>query len=158
MSNPRFNGWSYYGTGRMPSAPTPAAPSARTTARTALIEVRVPKDCRVLDVECQFDTIAGGAATATAFIFRDAAGDILFLAGAAVTITTGTATATDGGSVHPVDRDHHETPDSVVAARPTATTTAGNDLPANEYASLYVGVALNAGTANLNRLAVNWRA
>lgn len=156
-----FNGWSYYGT----AVVITALPQGLSAARR-LINVRVPKDCNIESIEAAMDSMAGGALTAIIAIFRDAAGDIALVGdgptGATQTITTGTATATDGTAVWTVDKDHHQNADSIVdetqlAAENYAVQGGATQLPSVQYADLWVAIRLNVGTANLNRLTVNWR-
>ena len=117
-------------------------------------------------IEANMDTLAGGAASGIVAVWRDAAGDIALVgdrtAAATQPITLGTATVTDGTCSWKVDKDHHENADSTVnetmlAVENYDAQTAGVQLPTVQYADLWVSIALNAGTANLNRLTVNWR-
>lgn len=156
-----YDGWNYFGT----AAVVTALPQALSTTRQ-LINVRIPKDALVESVEASMDTLAGGASAAVLAIFRDAAGDIPHVgdgpSSATQDITTGTTTATDGGCRWPVGVDHHENADSSVnetmlAEENLLAQTVGPNLPTTQYADLWVSVQLNAGTANLNRLTVNWR-
>ena len=161
MSN-SYEGWTYYEAAIVVTA----YPVALTAVR-ALVNVRVPKDCNIESIEAAVATIAGGATTATVAVFRDAAGDVALVgdgpSGATQTITTGTTTATDGTAVWAVDKDHHQNADSTVDETMIAQAnydaqTTGPQLPSVMYADLWVAIRLNVGTANLNRLTVNWRA
>ena len=157
-----FAGWTYFGT----AAVVTALPAGLSTTRR-LVNVRIPKDANVESVEAVMDTLAGGANAAVLAIFRDAVGDVALVgdgpSGATQDITTGTTTATDGTCSWPVDKDHHEVPtnssvnETINAEENYAAGTTGPNLPTTQYADLWVSIQLNAGTANLNQLTVNWR-
>lgn len=156
-----YNGWTYFCAATVVTALPVAVGNVRT-----LFHIQIPKDCNVSDVDIVFDTIAGGATQATLAIWRDSDGDRPFVgdrpAAATQTITTGTATATEGGCSWLVDKDHHASGDSSVGdtllteANYLAGTT-GPSLPTVQYADLWVSVQLDAGTARVVGLNVNWR-
>lgn len=156
----RYEGWQHF------AAATPVDPSATTwgdgaasepidatIAAEDLIPIRVPSHCNIESVEVHLNTIAGGATSITVGIWRDLNGNIVFVSdrptAATQTISTGITTATQGGASWKVDKDHHPTADSV--------NTRDDNQPGNQYTTLYVGFYLNAGSANVDRVVVNWR-
>lgn len=144
MGAREFDGWSSFGAGDLVTT----LPVVLDAITRDLINVRVPENSRVRSIEARVNTIAGGATTVTMNIFRDSGGDDLFYAGGAQTLVTGTTTATDGGTTWAVDRDHHPGTGSSVAAR--------TGWPQNRYVNLWVSLILNAGTANLEAIVINW--
>lgn len=168
MSMPRFDGWSYYGPAVVvTSLPTGVAAITASRATTADIVIRVPRDCQIESIEAYLTDLAGGPATATISVWRDAARNRALIgdgpAAATQTITLGTTTATDGSVVWSVFKDHHPLEGVSVLGTTAYSETGlagatGPQLPAVEFAELHVHIVLNAGTARLVGLMVNWRA
>lgn len=138
-----YDGFNAYGTGTIVTA----VPVALSATR-ALVNVRIPMDAKLESVEARLNTIAGGPATAVLTGWRDSAGDELFFEAFTSTIALGT-TAGRGGVAWAPARDHH--PDA------SSTTAARTGWPGERYVDLWLGIALNAGTANLAALVVNWK-
>lgn len=167
MSSPQYDGWSKYGIGQVQDT-LPVALAAGKSVNN-LVQVRLPEHCQIASVEAHFDTIAGGATTATLSIWRDSTGDVAFVTGtptaATQTIETGITTATDGTVAWSVFRDHHSEPGgtgaftgSTTALSTLVNATASQPLTGARYVDLWFHINLNAGTANLNALFVDWRA
>jgi hypothetical protein len=102
---------------------------------------------------------AGTPTTATVAVFRDSGGDVPCIgdgpSAATQTLTVGTATTTDKGVIWSVGRD-------VFAIEDFSTLSASDLNPGitaeSKTQNLWVGLKVNAGTATLDRLVVNWRA
>ena len=148
-----FDGWQHSGLATVVTT----LPVALSTTR-ALVNIRVPLECRIVQVEADYDTIAGGAASGILTIWRDALGERIFFNAGTQTILIGTVVPATGrgGNSWVIGWDHLPDPTS-----PSVTVTgsaASTDIPSRLYADLRLAFALNVGTANLNRLAVTWRA
>ncbi|MDI7267645.1 MAG: hypothetical protein QME96_06595 [Myxococcota bacterium] len=156
----RYAGWQHF------AAATPTRPTAATWGDGAaaeaidaglapedLVPIDVPSHCNVESVEVHLNTIAGGPTTITVGIWRDAAGDVVFVSdrptAATQDIRLGLTTAAQGGAVWKIDKDHHPTANSV--------NDDNDEMPGNQTTRLFVGFYLNVGTANVDRIVVNWR-
>jgi len=148
MSN-AYAGWSYMGTGSVITS----LPATVNTSRD-LFEVRVPAPCHLESVEVQVASISSAASLKLA-IFRDAAGDEPVVGdgptGATQTLTTGTTTGADGGSIWLVEKDVNALAVGSVTGAPTFPTAV------NLEQSLWVGLLTDAGSVSVTRLIVNWR-
>tara|TARA_R110002012_G_scaffold18824_5_gene68778 strand:+ start:22160 stop:22528 length:369 start_codon:yes stop_codon:yes gene_type:complete len=119
--------------------------------------VRVPLIAHLESAEVHLSS-AGGAASATLAVFRDAAGDLPCVgdgtSAATQTLTVGTTTATDKGAVWLIQRD-------VITVEGVSTLSAADLSPGltalSKTQNLWVGIKLNASTATLDRLVLNWR-
>tara|TARA_R100000426_G_scaffold44336_2_gene33692 strand:+ start:1005 stop:1466 length:462 start_codon:yes stop_codon:yes gene_type:complete len=153
MSNARFGGWSNAG---IAAVVTETLPTVGTTR--SLVQIRLPVRSRIDSIEAHFSS-AGISTTATAAVFRDASGDVPCIgdgpSAATQTLTVGTTTSTDKGVIWSVERDifavdgFSTLSDSILNPGLTAEPKTQN---------LWVGLKVDAGTAVLDRLVVNWRA
>ncbi len=152
MANPRYNGFSNVGTATVVTSPLPSLSSTRQ-----LIQVRVPMIAHLESAEVHLSS-AGGAASATLAIFRDSAGDLPCVgdgtSAATQTLTAGTTTAADKGAVWLIQRD-------VISLDGVSTLSDADLSPGitalSKTQNLWVGIKLNASTATLDRLVLNWR-
>tara|TARA_R100000388_G_scaffold94611_1_gene82412 strand:- start:595 stop:1062 length:468 start_codon:yes stop_codon:yes gene_type:complete len=152
MANPRYGGFSNVGTATIITDPLPSLSTTRQ-----LIQVRVPTTAHLESAEIHLSS-AGAATSATLAIFRDAPGDLPCVgdgtSAATQTLTVGTTTATDKGAVWLIQRD-------VVAIQGLSTFSDADLAPTitarAQTQNLWVGLKLNAGTATLDRLILNWR-
>jgi hypothetical protein len=104
----------------------------------------VPKNCYLESAEIVLDTVGGGATSVLLSVWRDSTGTAMLVGESTVPIVPGGPVASGGAEVS-IGKDHHFiTGLSVVNA---ADSTACN---------LWLGVALNVGTANA-KLILNWR-
>lgn len=153
MSNPRFGGWSHAGTAAVVTDPLPTLGTSRQ-----LVQIRVPVMAHIESIEAHVSS-AGTPTTATVAVFRDSGGDVPCIgdgpSAATQTLTVGTATTTDKGVIWSVGRD-------VFAIEDFSTLSASDLNPGitaeSKTQNLWVGLKVNAGTATLDRLVVNWRA
>lgn len=168
----RYEGWNFFGPAQPATSELAAAnqtwgeagvayETIDTTLETAdLVRVEIPANCTIESIEVHMNTIAGGATQVTMVAFRDANGDSMFLsdmpAGATQRIRVGLTTATQGGAAWLVNKDHHP---AVFSQANIATLTADASNPGgNQTAALWLGFYLDAGTARVDRVLVNWRA
>jgi hypothetical protein len=88
---------------------------------------------RLGTLNIRFNTIAGGATSATMRLTRDLAGDDIVFGDTTATISTGVTTAASGNVTFKIDSLYGNTDDN-----------------------LYCFWKLDAGTANVDQLVVNW--
>lgn len=108
-----------------------------------------PRVHMLQSIEVHLDTIAGGGATLTLAVYRDSGGDVALVQPlAAIAITAGATTGTDGTVVYNFDPFvvHH-----FLQGVSTANGT-GED---EQDVRIWVSAHLNAGTANAN-IVYNW--
>tara|TARA_R110001583_G_scaffold13263_4_gene57429 strand:+ start:2832 stop:3266 length:435 start_codon:yes stop_codon:yes gene_type:complete len=102
-----------------------------------------PWHSNIQSIEISVDTIASSAATITAYLCRDSAGDVPITpgttSGASQSITTGVTTAAKGGVILAVDNDcyYHD-----------GVNSDGN--------TIYCVIKTDTGTCNAN-IRINWR-
>ena len=89
---------------------------------------------RIDNVQVRMNTIAGGATTLTIRLTRDLAGDDIVFGDTTATISTGVTTATDGAITVKLDALHGNSTDN-----------------------LYLFWKTNAGTANVDKIIINWQ-
>lgn len=148
MTNAQFGGFTSWGMG---DVQTDLSSGLALSTSRAIVEVRLPAHCVIKDVEAAVSSIAS-ATLAKLSVWRDSGADTDVLVGEdSQTITTGTTTATNGGCRWTLDKDVHPNGRG-------AGATQDSDYATNQYITLYFAVALNAGTATLDALTVNYRA